>query len=357
MKKSVKKLPGAGVRILSFIPALNCFALVYIGVISANLANILCGCAYFVISVAVPDISPLFWMVSIIHYAVAYKGVKKQMIGTIAQKTPPSCLAPTYKNQSQPPHQFSEITLSGDEEQTQAIPTRSISSTPNVTISYSYETSQSKFFKDMKKYENRIGTVVPFEPFMTYWPTYDSMTKSQQNWYFYWRSEVRKQNYVQTDLSYIFVYIYELLSGVGYLTPQDGYDKLIAIWQAYREQFPKLDGYLHDWIFDFAMLHNLEYTEIVSCDSLRLMPSAKTDLLIDRHSEDIPLKLPFELVDALCDYSLIGSKFYKEDHQALMQEAIPRVVALADAMLQKQKNKGILLRQALFQELGCDILL
>jgi len=29
MKKSVKKLPGAGVRILSFIPALNCFSLVY----------------------------------------------------------------------------------------------------------------------------------------------------------------------------------------------------------------------------------------------------------------------------------------------------------------------------------------
>lgn len=338
MKKSVKKLPGAGVRILSFIPAFNCFALVYIGAISGNLTNILCGCAYFVISVVAPNISPLFWIVGIIHYAVAYKGVKKQMTGTIASSSP----APTYKNQPQPRQQFSEVSLSGSEERTQSIPTRPISSIPSVTMSYSYETSQSKFFRDMKKHENRIGTTAPFEPFMTYWPTYDSMSKGQQSWYFFWRTEVRKQNYIQTDLSYIFIYIYELLSGVGYLTPQDGYDQLIAIWQAYREQFPKLDGYLHSWIFDFAMLHNLEHTEIVSCDSLRLMPSAKTDMLIDRHREDSPLKLPFELVDALCDYSLIGSKFYKEGNQALMQEAIPRVVALADAVLRKQKSKGIL---------------
>lgn len=342
MKKNVKKLPGGGVRILSFIPALNCFALVYIGAINGNLVNVLWGCAYFLISMAVPNISPLFWMVGIIHYAVAYNGIKKQMTGTIAPKTSHYSSAPTCKNQPQPQQQFSEVTLSGDEEQTQAIPTRPSSSTPSVTISYSYETSQSKFFKNMKEYENRIGAIASFEPFMTYWPTYDSMSKGQQNWYFYWRTEARKQNYIQTDLSYIFIYIYELLSGISWQAPQDGYDKLVAVWRAYREQFPKLDGYLHSWIFDFAMLHNLEYTEIVSCDSLRLIPSAKTDLLIDRHCEDSPLKLPFELVDALCDYSLIGSKFYKEGHQALMHEAIPRVVALADAVLRKQKNKGIL---------------
>lgn len=342
MRKSVKKLPGAGVRIISFIPTLNCFALVYIGSISGNWVNLLCGWVYFFISVAVPNISPLFWMVGIIHYAVAYSGVQKQMMATIAQKTASSSTAPTYKNQSQSRQKFSEVTLPGSEERTQSIPTPPISSTPSVTMSYSYETSQSKFFRDMKKYENRISTAVPFEPFMTNWPTYESMSKDQQNWYFYWRSEVRKQNYIQADISYIFIYIYELLSGVGYLTPQDGYDQLIAIWQAYREKFPKLDGSLHSWIFDFAMIHTLEYTEIVSCDSLRLMPSVKTDMLIDRHHEDSPLKLPFELVDALCDYSLTDSKFYKEGNQALMQEAIPRVVALADAVLRKQKSKGIL---------------
>ena len=34
----------------------------------------------------------------------------------------------------------------------------------------------------------------------------------------------------------------------------------------------------------------------------------------------------------------MGSKFYKDGHQQLMQEAIPRVVALADAVLLKEKE-------------------
>ena len=37
----------------------------------------------------------------------------------------------------------------------------------------------------------------------------------------------------------------------------------------------------------------------------------------------------------------MGSKFYKDGHQQLMQEAIPRVVALADAVLLKEKGRGI----------------
>ena len=342
MKKSIKKLPGACVRILSFIPISNCFALIYIGAVNGNLGNILCGCAYFLISLAVPNSSTFFWMVGIIHYAIAYNRVKKQMTGTIVTKATPSSPSTAYRYQPQPQQQYSDVTISGNEEHRQTIPTRPVLNPQSVTMSYSYDTTQSKFFKDMKTYANRIGTVAPFEPFMTYWPTYDSMSKGQQNWYFYWRSEVRKQNYIQTDLSYIFIYIYEILSGVGYLTPQDGYNKLIAIWQAYRGQFPKLDRYLHSWIFDFAMLNNVEHTETVSYDSLRLMPSAKTDMLIDRHSQDSPLKLPFELIDVLCDYSLIGSKFYKDGNQGLIQEAIPRVVALADAVLRKHKSKGIL---------------
>ncbi len=64
--------------------------------------------------------------------------------------------------------------------------------------------------------------------------------------------------------------------------------------------------------------------------------------MIDKHSGEEPLKLPFALVDTLCDYSLVKSKFYKDGHQLLMHEAIPRVVALADAALIKKNGKGIL---------------
>ena len=264
---------------------------------------------------------------------------------------------------------FSEITVSGSEEKSQVIPARTVvahippretSSGITVTVttdtpviendafdfdfdsSYTGYSSHDKFIKEIKKYEDKVGIKAPFVPFMQYWPTYDSMDRRQKAWYFYWRNEVRNGRYPDTDLSYIFVHIYEILSGCGWKEANVGYNQLIKLWEAYKERFPKLDNYLFDWTHDFAQLHNLDYS-IPEGSDLRL-PSqpALRDMLIERHREDKPLKLSFLLVDALCDYSIIGSKFYKDGNQMLMRDAIPRVVALADAALLKKKGKGIL---------------
>ncbi|MBK5254038.1 MAG: TerB N-terminal domain-containing protein [Peptostreptococcaceae bacterium] len=340
MKKKTSKLPGKGIRILSFIPVFNCFALIYIGLASGNLVYSICGIAYFLVSIAIPEISFFLWIACIIHYFIAYKRLKKQMVNfeVPPTSTKPSASNTTVRNETS----FSDVTLSGAEEIKQSIPVTPSCDFPPLTVSFSYESSQGNFFKDMKKYENKSGIAVPFEPFMVYWPTYEAMSKGQSCWYFYWRTEVRKQNYIDTDLSYVFIYIYELLSGIGWKYPQEGYDRLTELWQAYQQRLPKLARYLHIWTFDFAYLHNLEHTKTVKYDYFRLAPSARIDLQIEQHRNDAPLKLPFDLINALCSYSLIGSKFYKDGNQLLMQNAIPRVVALVDAVLRKQNSKGIL---------------
>lgn len=258
---------------------------------------------------------------------------------------------------------FTDVFVSGSEEKSQAIPaidanaqqTKNIyTSVGSIRIKTSISDDRltfdfdddyrygSNFTKDMAKLENKTGDKAPFVPFMQYWPSYDSMNRQQKNWYFYWRTQVRQSVYLKTDLSYIFVHIYELLSGFGWKNPEDGYNQLLALWTTYRAEHPKLDHYLLNWLFDFAQLHNLEY-RIPDCSdvSLPYQPVIR-DILIDAHSTEKPLKLSFALIDALCDYSLVNSKFYKEGHQLLMNEAIPRVVALADAMLIKNKGKGIL---------------
>lgn len=258
---------------------------------------------------------------------------------------------------------FTDVFVSGSEEKFQAIPaidanaqqTKNIyTSVGSIRIKTSISDDRltfdfdddyrygSNFTKDMAKLENKTGDKAPFVPFMQYWPSYDSMNRQQKNWYFYWRTQVRQSVYLKTDLSYIFVHIYELLSGFGWKNPEDGYNQLLALWTTYRAEHPKLDHYLLNWLFDFAQLHNLEY-RIPDCHdvSLPYQPAIR-DILIDAHSTEKPLKLSFALIDALCDYSLVNSKFYKEGHQLLMNEAIPRVVALADAMLIKNKGKGIL---------------
>ena len=120
-------------------------------------------------------------------------------------------------------------------------------STPRVSISYSFETGSSRFIKDAQKYHTVEGK--PAEPvaFMQYWPTFESFNAQQKKWYFYWRSEVRQGRYPQTDLSYIFVYIYELLCLVEISDPAKAAAQIKTIWRAYRPVYPKLDNYLPDW--------------------------------------------------------------------------------------------------------------
>lgn len=44
----------------------------------------------------------------------------------------------------------------------------------------------------MKQFEHKEGKKAELVPFMQYYPTYSSMDKQQKEWYFYWRSQVRK---------------------------------------------------------------------------------------------------------------------------------------------------------------------
>ena len=63
---------------------------------------------------------------------------------------------------------------------------------------------QGKFMED---FEDSFDKNVPFEH---YFPTYNDMTLEQQRTYFTWRTRIRKGEFCETSLSYIFVYIYLL---------------------------------------------------------------------------------------------------------------------------------------------------
>ena len=149
----------------------------------------------------------------------------------------------TAENQTVKSTLFSDIVIPGDTEKKQEIPVMpsgqdtfcekpsfsvTISATKTgenevslyTTRSYS-DNSCAKFFSDMKKYADTVGQKAEFVPFMQYWPTYDSMDRRQRAWYFYWRTQVRNGEYPDTDLSYIFVHIYELLSGCGWKQASD----------------------------------------------------------------------------------------------------------------------------------------
>ena len=74
---------------------------------------------------------------------------------------------------------------------------------------------------------------------MRYYPTYHDLTVGQARTYFAWRSKVRNNIYEKVSNSYAYIYLYELLNGIGVENVQDGLDKLINFNKNYAQSFPK----------------------------------------------------------------------------------------------------------------------
>ena len=57
--------------------------------------------------------------------------------------------------------------------------------------------------------------------------------------YFTWRTQVRAGNVEETSLSFAFVYLYELLCGIGCADAQDGFRAIKSFWETYRTFAPE----------------------------------------------------------------------------------------------------------------------
>ena len=88
--------------------------------------------------------------------------------------------------------------------------------------------ARESFVTQARHYASR--TEAPTNPvaFPQLWPTYEAMRPEQQKWYFYWRSEVRKGNFLPTDLGYLFLHVYEALNLVGFTSAQATFDYLVG---------------------------------------------------------------------------------------------------------------------------------
>jgi hypothetical protein len=198
---------------------------------------------------------------------------------------------------------------------------------------------EHRFTKRAKQLENQVEPSAMFVPFMNYWPTYDSMTGSQSRWYFFWRGEVRNRRYPDSDLSYIFLYVYELINGIGWKEYIDGYHLMVNVWSAYRERNPKLTSYMLDWITDFTMVHKLPfpYQDVFQYVPNELSGDVLELELMHRFNTE-PLDIPFSLMMRLSDTDVSKSKFYMEGGDVSLNEYGPKVLALVDAYLSKQQG-------------------
>lgn len=100
--------------------------------------------------------------------------------------------------------------------------------------------------------------------FRRYFPTYHDLNLPQLRGYFTWRTHVRKGEYLPINASLAYIYIYELLNGIGTDSPADALAKM----QAFRTGFldsgiggEDMRNHLDRWMLEYAVLHDVPPAE------------------------------------------------------------------------------------------------
>lgn len=209
---------------------------------------------------------------------------------------------------------------------------------------------QARFMEDFEDDCPYSGT------FNSYFPTYNAMSDRQLRGYFTWRTAVRQGDVQESCLSFAYVYLYELICGIGASDPMDGFQKLNSFWQAYRAFSPEIDRYVRVWLQDYVVYHDLpssllEPNKTLAFDRalitlVRVEDRLRTDLADPKRQRRkkgvsaMPLPCDaaredelFAAIDTLSTYRVTGSRLFKAEPEALRHVCCAVYVRLSEYYL------------------------
>ena len=204
--------------------------------------------------------------------------------------------------------------------------------------------------------------------FKAYSPTYNAMSDRQLRGYFTWRTQVRAGNVEETSLSFAFVYLYELLCGIGYADAQDGFHAIKSFWETYRTFAPELDRYVRVWLADYVVYHNLPASLLEDSRTLEfdraLIALKRAQAIAEQQAPrqntsargGAPILMPpspeveeplFRAIGTLSTYRIANSKFAKDHYDDLRHVACAVYLRLAEHYA---KHRRLPLIESLFGE-------
>ncbi|MBE6587422.1 MAG: hypothetical protein E7647_03295 [Ruminococcaceae bacterium] len=183
-----------------------------------------------------------------------------------------------------------------------------------------WQSREAVFIKQARLMENYETEYSQTPAFHCYYPTYRDMNDSQLMYYFSWRTKLRRGEYTKIGTSYVFVYIYELLSLIGCNGAEDGFEKLRQLQKHIKEDSYDPDiilYHLEKWILDFAVYYDLPASFLQGSYDER--PEAALAALQKWENSAVD-----EIFSALCilsSYNVSKSRFfaaYPEDYKTVL---------------------------------------
>lgn len=90
-----------------------------------------------------------------------------------------------------------------------------------------------------------------------YYPTYDLLSNRELRSYFAWRTKVRNGDIQPSCSCFAYLYLYELINGIGTGTPVEGLHKMDDFAAAYKEYESSLMNYYTNWRKSYIIYYNL----------------------------------------------------------------------------------------------------
>ena len=121
---------------------------------------------------------------------------------------------------------------------------------------------QAKFMEDYE--DDYHGQVCDISGYFT---TYHDLSDKQLRTYFTWRTEIRNGVYNKTFTSFIYLYIYELLCGIGSSSSVESLNKLKGFEEkfiegGFLEDNTQIKRNLHRWYFEYSLVKGFPVDEV-----------------------------------------------------------------------------------------------
>lgn len=210
------------------------------------------------------------------------------------------------------------------------------------------------FYRQGKLMENYEDDYIFHGRFVRYFPTYQMMNNDQLRGYFSWRTKVRtylrsvvKKGSNPSDaetadlfnpdetLSFLYLYIYELIEGIGVQSEPEGYALLQAIDALCGPKDSRLHRHLQNWMADYVIYYGLDrslaarYFHTDLDDAMELAASFERALTRTEDAETDPLpedaaavRELFLAINALSRTDLTRSPVYRQNADDLMRAAL-----------------------------------
>lgn len=188
------------------------------------------------------------------------------------------------------------------------------------------------YYEDFRKDAQRLYKSTAPEckrvPYFSYVPQYVQLSREQLCWYLFWRDRARHGEFLPTDYSYIILLIFEIINLGEDADTAQGQQMLCELQKHYRNEYPRLDRYLSEWICDYSLIHRLPPPKDF-CESGFADSSSLREFYVHFEGENAQSSYANLLIQFCSNYDYRKSKFAVGENLALYEKHIPAALAIA----------------------------